>query len=60
MRLIWFLRMAHWAHRPPSAKRVKFVLGIIVVCLALLGIERIFGWPDWLTPNFPSRGWIAR
>lgn len=59
MRLIWFLRMARWAHRPPSAKRVKFVLGIVAVCLVLFGIERFLGWPDWLTPSVPPRGRIT-
>lgn len=47
----WFLRMSKWARKPPSARQVKLVLGIIVLCLVLLAIERIFGWPAWLTPN---------
>mgnify|MGYP006908256903 CR=1 FL=1 len=55
MNPIWFVRMSRWARRPPSMARVKFVLAIVAVCLVLFGVERIFGWPDWLTPQrFPS------
>lgn len=50
------LRMAKWAHRPPSEKRVKLVIGIIVVCLVLAGIDWLVGWPEWLTLNNQPRG----
>ncbi len=51
MNPIWLIRMARWARNPPSPGRVKLVLGVIACCLVLFGIERIFGWPDWLTVN---------
>lgn len=35
-----FLRMAKWARNPPSTRRVVLVLGVIAVCLALVGLER--------------------
>ena len=47
----WFLRMARWAHNPPSEGKVKFVLAIIAVCLILVGIEWLGFWPDWLRVN---------
>ncbi len=47
----WLLRMARWARKPPSAARVRLVAGVIVLCLVLFAIERLFGWPDWLTPT---------
>ncbi len=47
----WFLRMKRWATNPPSWGQVKFVLAILAVCLALYAVERVWGWPDWLTPN---------
>ncbi len=47
----WLLRASRWARNPPSARRVYLVLGIVALCLALFAIERLFGWPDWLTPN---------
>lgn len=47
----WFLRMAKWARHPPSEARVRLVLGVIALCLVLFAIERLVGWPDWLTPN---------
>lgn len=49
MNLRWMLRAARWARRPPSARRVVFVLAIVAACLILFAIERFVGWPDWLT-----------
>ena len=54
------LRMSRWARNPPSAQRVKMVAGIIVFCLLLFAIERIFGWPEWLTVDNARRGRISR
>lgn len=50
MGLHWLLRMRHWAQHPPPLRRVLFVLAIVLACLALAGIELVWGWPDWLTP----------
>ena len=47
----WLLRMTRWAQNPPSAGRVKFVLAIIMVCIALYTVEHFYGWPDALTPE---------
>ncbi len=49
MNLTWLIRMSQWARRPPSAGRVKLVVGVIGLFLALYGIELIWGWPDFLT-----------
>ena len=57
--MIPFLRMARWARHPPSAGRVRLVLGIVALCLLLYAIERILGWPDWLVPDGPPRGRIS-
>ena len=46
-----FLRMARWGRRPASARRVRLVAAVVVICLILFAIERMFGWPPWLTPN---------
>jgi hypothetical protein len=54
--LMWLLRAKRWAERPPSQKRVVLVLIVIAICALLYGIDRIFGWPDWLTVNRPHRG----
>lgn len=51
MNPIWLVRMAQWARNPPSGGRVKLVLGVILLCFALFGIEWLWGWPDWLTVN---------
>ncbi|MGI3167612.1 hypothetical protein ACRARG_00560 [Pseudooceanicola sp. C21-150M6] len=48
---LWFLRMSRWARNPPSAARVKLVLAVIALCLAIVGLEKLVGFPDWLTPN---------
>ena len=45
------LRMARRARHPPSGGHVAFVLAIVLVCLMLVGIEHLWGWPDWLTVN---------
>jgi len=59
MRLLGLLRMAKWARKPPSAKRVKLVAGVLALCLVLFAIEYIWGWPDALTPN-QMRGGIRK
>ena len=48
MKPIWFVRMARWARNPPSKGRVKLVVGVVVICLALVAIERFVGWPEAL------------
>lgn len=50
----WLLRMARWAHNPPSEKRVIFVFAIIGLCLALFAYEYFFGLPDWM--DGPPKG----
>jgi len=50
------LRMKKWARRPPGERQVKLVLGVIALCLMLFAVERLVGWPDWLTPNRVPRG----
>lgn len=48
----WFLRMAKWARHPPSAARVRMVLGIVAICLAIYAVERWIGWPAMLQGNW--------
>lgn len=55
MNLNWLLRMARWARHPPSPGRVKLVLGVILACLVIVGIEWLWGWPEWLTVNKAPR-----
>ena len=52
----WLLRAKRWAQNPPSPAKIKFVFGIIAICLILFMIENIWGWPAWLTPNDLRRG----
>ena len=52
--------MARWARNPPSQQRIKLVVAVIGICIVLVLLERIFGWPDWLTPNYTPRGRILR
>ena len=51
----WFFRMAKWARHPPSDRRVKLVLAVIAICVAIYAVERWIGWPDWLTIDGRSR-----
>lgn len=55
MNPLWLLRAKRWAHRPPSAARVKLVLAVIAICVALFAVERLVGWPDALTPERAGR-----
>ncbi|EBA10988.1 hypothetical protein [Roseobacter sp. CCS2] len=47
----WLLKFKRWAQNPPSPAKIKFVAGILLVCFVMFAIERIWGWPAWLTPN---------
>jgi hypothetical protein len=49
--LHWLLRAKRWVQNPPSAGRVKLVFGVVAICLVIFGIERLFGWPEWMTVN---------
>jgi hypothetical protein len=47
--LNWLIRAKRWAQHPPSAGRVKLVLGVIALCILLVAVEKFIGWPDWMT-----------
>ena len=55
-----FLRMAKWAHRPPSEKRVKLVLAVIALALVIFGLERLFGTPEWMRIEGTPSGRVSR
>jgi hypothetical protein len=55
MNMLGLLRMARWSRKPPSAKRVKLFFVVLLLCLALFGIEYIWGWPEALTPDRMGR-----
>ena len=55
MNPFWLLRAKRWAQNPPSAGRVKLVIVVIAICVALFAVERVAGWPEWLTPERPGR-----
>ena len=54
------LRMSKWARNPPGEKRVKLVIGIIVICLILFAVERWIGVPDWMQMDLPRQQRIPR
>ena len=49
MKLNWLIRMSLWARNPPPMWKVKLVVGIVLICLVIYGIEQIWGWPEYLT-----------
>ena len=60
MNIHWLLRLAHWARHPPSPRRMALIAGVILLCLALVGIERFWGWPEALTVAPGGRGPLLR
>ena len=51
MNLRWLLMAKRWAQSPPSMGRVKLVVGVIVVCLLIVGAEKLGLTPDWMTAD---------
>lgn len=51
----WLLKAKRWAQNPPPMRQVIFYGAIIAACLAIAGVEWIWGWPEWLTVNSPRR-----
>lgn len=51
----WMLRAVKWARNPPSARMVVFVILVVAVCVLLYGVEKIWGWPEWLTVERVNR-----
>ncbi|MCU0908686.1 MAG: hypothetical protein MUF73_14905 [Rhodobacteraceae bacterium] len=49
LRHLW--QMARWARHPPSAGRVTLVLVVIAVCVGIVVLERLAGFPDGLVPQ---------
>ena len=49
MNIHQFIRMARLARSRPSEQKAKLIVGVILFCLILLGIEKFIGWPDALT-----------
>ncbi len=47
--LHWLLRAKRWVQNPPSEGRVRLVLAVLALCLALVAVESLFGWPEWMT-----------
>jgi hypothetical protein len=51
MNMMWLLRMRRLLQHPPSKQRVILVLVVLAFCVAIVGVEKLWGWPDWLTVN---------
>jgi hypothetical protein len=47
--------MYRWARNPPSPEKVKLVLGVVLICFALWGVELLGLWPESLSVNPPAR-----
>ncbi|MCF6272548.1 MAG: hypothetical protein L3J37_05045 [Rhodobacteraceae bacterium] len=51
MNLFWLLRMKRWVQNPPGPQHRKLIAAVVIAAFLLFGLERVFGWPDWLTVN---------
>ncbi len=58
--LRFLLRAKRLAQNPPPLWKVKLVIGVIVVLLAVAGIERFVGWPEWMSLEPAGRRNILR
>lgn len=47
----WLIRASQWTRNPPSWARVKLVLVVLAICLALAGLQWAGLWPEALTVN---------
>lgn len=47
----WLLRAKRLAQNPPSWGRVKLVLGVIALCLLIVGAEHFLGDPSATVPR---------
>ncbi|MBZ0129943.1 MAG: hypothetical protein K8F59_12580 [Rhodobacteraceae bacterium] len=45
------LRLSRLARNPPKGRRLIVILVVIALSLGLYGFERVFGWPEGLTPD---------
>ncbi|WP_395002669.1 hypothetical protein [Cypionkella sp.] len=43
--------MAKWVRNPPSPQRVRLVFMVVALCLIVIGVEKLIGWPAWMTVN---------
>lgn len=59
MRLIGFLKMKRWAAHPPSERRVRLVIGVILACILLAAVEHFVGFPEIVEPGNVPRGRIT-
>lgn len=49
------LRLSRLARNPPKGRRLIVILVVIALTLGLYGVERMFGWPEGLTPDQGTR-----
>ena len=47
----WLIRMSQWARNPPPMCKVRLVVGVVLLCFAIYGVELLWGWPEFLTVN---------
>ncbi|SFR14221.1 hypothetical protein [Poseidonocella sedimentorum] len=58
---MWLLvRLARWARHPPSPARARLILGVFVICLLLVVLERLVGLPDWASLDPRGARWPLR
>lgn len=43
----WIMRAAIWVRRPPSPRKIKFFVGLIVIAITIGLIEYFGYWPEW-------------
>jgi hypothetical protein len=41
------MRLAKWARRPPSRRRLALIVVVLVLSLAIVSVEKAGLWPEW-------------
>ncbi|MCS6890009.1 MAG: hypothetical protein RMK64_10220 [Rhodovarius sp.] len=49
------MRLLLWLRHPPSRPHLIAILAALALAMAVVVLEAIFGWPEWLTPDRGGR-----
>lgn len=51
----FLMRLTRVARSRPTERKFWVMVVIVAIVFAVFGIERLIGWPDWMTIDRPPR-----